>query len=207
MITKTAKLCVLALGLGLLTSGPALAVPVTTTISGSVDFADPSNPFNLAVGDPVTAVAVYDDSVVPAAGSFDLEFDSAPSFSLTVTLGDFSFVEADVDDFGSGFPILEFFNGDPVGLFFAIDGFAFGAFDDLRLEEDGGGTAWFLDEVLPGPDNILLEGSWDIANAVTVPNDVTTDVPEPAAWLLFAGGLAALTGLRRRGPAARRAPG
>lgn len=197
MIGNFTKSCILALALIFLTTS-AQAVPVTTTITGSVDFADASNPFGLAVGDMVTAVAVYDDGGIPAAGAFTLAIDSDPSFTLTVTLGSFVFQESDDDLFGSGAPRLEFNDGALVGVDFEIDGFPFGGFPDLVVGAFDNNTRWFLDEfVAGGANNVLLEGTWDFANAVTVP-DVVASIPEPTAFLLFAGGLVGLAGMTRK---------
>ena len=201
MMRGAITFCVLALGAGLFMAAPAKAVLVTTTINGSIELAHPTNPFGLTTADSVTAVAVYDDGSIPAVGAFNLGLDSDPSFSLTVTLGSFTFVETDDDEFGSGFPRLEFTDGDLVGMDFERDGFGFGGFADLRLGEFSNGTRWFLDDNV-GPVAVLLEGTWDFANAVTVPNDVAS-IPEPSAWLLFAGGLFGLAGMTRQARKAR----
>lgn len=204
MLRQSAKLCCLVLGLGaglglaLLPAAGAQAVPVTTTVTGNVLFADAANPFGLTTADSVTAVALYDDSLIPAAGAFILEIDSNPGFELTITLGSFVFEETDDDQFGSGHPSLTFNDGALVGIEFEIDGFPLGAFTDLIVGAFNADTRWFLDERVPSaPDNELLEGAWDFANAVTVPA-VVASVPEPAAWLLFAGGLAGLAGMTGR---------
>ncbi|GAB4568190.1 MAG: hypothetical protein Tsb0017_28510 [Geothermobacteraceae bacterium] len=199
------SLCVLALGLGPFLSTSAQAILVTTTVSGSVDFADASNPFGLTTADSVTAVATYDDSGIPTAAPFTLAIDSDPGFALTITLGSFVFQETDDDLFGSGAPRLEFNNGALVGISFEIDGFPFGIFPDLIVGSFDNDTRWFLDEfVAGGADNTLLEGTWDFANAVTLPNDVSVSLPEPATWLILASGLLGLVGMTRR--ASRRCP-
>lgn len=204
MIGNLTKSCILALALAIPTTS-AQAVPVTTTITGSVDSADAGNPFGLAVGDMVTAVAVYDDGGVPAAGAFTLAIDSDPSFALTITLGNFIFQESDDDLFGSGAPRLEFNDGALVGIDFEVDGFPFGGFPDLIVGAFDNDTRWFLDEFVSGaPDNVLLEGTWDFVNAVTVP-DVVTSIPEPTTFLLFAGGLVGLAGMS--GKTRRKRPG
>ncbi|MGD1876992.1 MAG: PEP-CTERM sorting domain-containing protein [Kiloniellaceae bacterium] len=203
MIRKALYFCALALGLGIFHPLPAQAIPVTTTVTGSVDFADGSNPFGLATAEAVTAVAVYDDGGIPAAGAFNLPIDGDPTFSLTITLGSFVFTEIADTSFGSGFPRLVFDNGNLVGIDFEIDGFPLGGFADLILGAFGPqDSLWFLDEFVSGaPNNVLLEGSWDFANAVTEPNAIT-EVPEPDTWPLLAGGLVGLLALSRRRPKA-----
>lgn len=189
----------IGVGLGMfLTSSASYAVPVTTTIQGSVDLADPSNPFDLSAGDVVTIVGSYDDAGVSAVGASTVAFDSDASFSLTITLGSFTFLATDDDDFGSGFPRFAFVNGALSGIEFERDGFAFGGFTDLTVGEFSGQTQWFLDDNL-GAVETLLEGTWDFSNAVTVVEDVdVVAVSEPGSALLLAAGFLGLCGYRRR---------
>lgn len=207
MVRSAIRFCILALGLGLIPITPALAVPVTTTVSGSVDFAA-ANPFGLTTSDSVSAVAVYDDSIVPGAGAFDLAIDSDPTFSLTITLGLFVFQETDDSFFGSGFPALNFSNGNLVGIDFGITSFAFGAFPDLEVGRiPPQNERWFVDDFQNFPPAVtLLEGTWDFANAVTVPVNTNVPVPEPASWPLLASALAGLFIFQRRYRAAPRRP-
>lgn len=197
------KICSMAVGLGaglgvLLVSPAAYAVPVTTTVQGSVDLADARNPFGLSVGDVVTVVGSYDDAGVSAAGASTVAFDSDPSFSLTITLGSFTFLATDDDEFGSGFPKFQFSNGALTGIEFERDGFAFGGFTDLTVGEFAGQTQWFLEDNV-GAVEVLLEGTWGFDNAVTVVDDVVVvAVSEPGALLLFATGFMGLLGVSRR---------
>ncbi len=191
----------LGMGLGLMMAAPAQAVLVTTTVEGNVDFAVAGNPFGLAVGDTVTAVAVYDDAGIPAAGPFDVLFNSGSGNSLTITFGSFEFEEEDDDAFLGTFPRLEFTNAAPSGLDFEIDGFSLPGFADLTLGEFSSETRWFLDDNVGSPQ-VLLEGTWDFANAVTVPvNDPGPGpmvVSEPGSWMLLATGFLGLIGFARR---------
>ncbi|TQV74442.1 PEP-CTERM sorting domain-containing protein [Denitrobaculum tricleocarpae] len=196
------KICSMAAGIGaglgvFLTSPAAYAVPVTTTVQGSVDLADASNPFGLSAGDVVTAIATYDDAGIPAVGASNLAFDSDPTFSLTITFGNFTFEASDDDDFGSGFPRFQFSDGALTGIEFERDGFAFGGFTDLTVGEFTGQTQWFLEDNI-GSVEVLLEGTWDFANAVTEPNDAVVVVSEPGSLLLFAAGFIGLCGYSRR---------
>lgn len=185
-----------ALGLFSISSA-AYAVPVTTTVQGVVEIADASNPFGLSVGDVVTAVGTYDDGSIPAVGASNIEFDSDPSFSLTITLGNFTFEASDDDDFGAGFPRFQFSDGALTGIEFERDGFAFGGFTDLTLGEFAGQAEWFLEDNI-GAVEVLLEGVWDFGNAVTVPVDRVVAVSEPGSLLLFAAGFIGLCGYSRR---------
>jgi PEP-CTERM motif len=199
MLERTTKACCLALALGALTAVSAHAVPVTTTVNSSIDIADPSNPLGLTTSDTATAVAVYDDSLVPGTGAFTLQVDSDPAFSLTITLGSFVFTEA--DDVGAGFPRLLFQDGALVGLNFLKQSFPLGSFADLDFASIFPHVRWELEDFTTS--TTLLGGAWDFDNAQTVPNDVTV-VPEPATWLLLAGGLFSLVGAaRRKAPKAR----
>lgn len=195
MIKRALASGLFTLGLALFLVTPAQAVLVTTTVTGSVDLADASNPFGLTTADSVTAVATYDNSAIPAAGPFTLQIDSNPAFALTITLGSFVYVETDDDLFGGGFPRVEFNNGAVSGINFEIDGFALAGFIDLTVGAFNARTRWYLDDNL-GQPTVLLEGTWDFANAVTVP--VITEVAEPPAWPLFAAGLIGLAGFGGR---------
>ena len=103
-------LCVVLVTWGI---SPALAVPVTATITGTVDIALADNPFDLSVNDTVTAVAMYDDSLVSLSGLSDIAIDSDPAFSLNLIFGELTLVETDDRDFGGGFPGTRFFQWKP----------------------------------------------------------------------------------------------
>jgi hypothetical protein len=188
-----------ALCAGLMTMLPAQAALVTTTVNGTVSLADSSNPFGLEIGDTVTAVTTYDNAGISAVGDDSIEIDSNPSFSLTITLGSFTYTETDDDTFGSGFPLLQFLDGALMGIDFRHTEFSFGQFPNLHVGSFTPTNStihsnFFLDEHDQSNIfvNILLEGSWDFANALTVP--VNTAVPEPGTWLLLSAGFIGLLG-------------
>ena len=190
----------LGMSFGLFMAVSAQAISVTTTVNGSVAVAVTDNPFDLMVGDSVTAVAQYNDSVIPDAGVFILELDSNPAFSLTLTLGSFTFQETDDDEFGSGSPKLQFLDGALLGIDFNRDQFSVGLFPELRIESSGTlilenvifKNQFIIDNV---PEEIIIvEGPWDLPPTSIVPSD---PIPEPSTWLLFGTGLLGLFGYKR----------
>ena len=191
-----------SVSLGLLIVASAQAMSVTTTVNGMVTLADINNPFGLMAGDAVTAVAQYDDAGIPATGAFALDLDSNPAFSLIITLGSFVFEETDDDRFATGFPQLQFLNGDILGINFTRNQFAFGAFSFLGVESSGAFTLeniTFHDQFSLNDlanENVLLEGPWDFPNAVTVPTN-GNPIPEPGTWLLFGTGIIGLFGYKK----------
>lgn len=190
----------LTLSAGLIIILPAQAALVTTTVNGTVNLADPSNPFGLGIGDTATAVTTYDNAGIPAVGDSSIEVDSSSAFSLTITLGSFTFTATDDNQFGNGFPLLQFLDDALIGIDFSRTDFALGPFPNLHV---GSFTPplstihsnFYLDEHNLSDNTFvktLLEGSWDFANARTVP--VATAVPEPSTWLLLSAGLIGLLG-------------
>ena len=188
----------LAIAIFFVAAVPAHAVLVQTTVTGTVDVAEATNPFGLSVGDTATAVAVYDDALVdPADPAFVLAIDSDPAFSLTIDFNTFTFTENLDSDFGSGFPFLTFNLGDISGIDFEISEWVFGGFTALEFGSFAAGTRFFLDDLDPNaPTVVLLEGTWDLENSVTVP--FSSQVPEPHTVLLFSAGLIGLRYAKKR---------
>ncbi|MGB0911900.1 MAG: PEP-CTERM sorting domain-containing protein [Nitrospirales bacterium] len=190
----------LAVSFGVFMAVSAHAISVTTTVNGTVALAVNNNPFGLMVGDPVMAVAEYNDSGIPATGAYILELDSHPAFSLTITLGNFTFQETDDDLFGSGSPKLQFFDGDLLGIDFNREQFSVGIFQELRIESSG--TLILEDVIFKNQfiiDNvpeeiIVVEGPWSFPPTSIIPS---APIPEPSTWLLLGTGLIGLFGYKR----------
>jgi hypothetical protein len=164
----------------------AHAALVTEAFTGTITFAEGSNPYGVAVDDTFTWTATYDLDYQNALGNVVIGDD--PDMKLSVTIGSRTFIETEDVFYGSGnfgAPILTFDDQDSVdGVSFLVDDFV----NNYRLSSiDADFTIYSIGADGFSSDVHLVSGTLDF-NPVPVPG---------AVWLL-GGGLIGLVGLRRR---------
>jgi len=171
-----------------LTMTSAQAVMVTTSVEGFVteDNAG-NNPFGLVFDDSVFLDVTYDDALI--AGNDPDEqhlIDSLIDWDFTITLGNYSFGQADVND--PTYTSFYFDNGVFDGVEFFLEHVDIGNYTDLLIEDFDGGRALFAEDYQT-MDPIYLEAEWDFSTSVTRP---VNNVPEPSVLLLMLTGLLGL---------------
>ncbi len=160
------------------------AAIINFTVTGNVDDSFTStNDFGLNLGDTITASGTFDDSGLTGTGAEFVSFGSGSFNSMSLDVGNSSFVETDDNNYLTGFPRLFFQDG-------VFDGINFNT--DFSIEsyfQSSGTTKTFQGE----DDNFgWFGGSWDVSSYSASP------VPVPAAVWLFGSGLLGLIGVARR---------
>lgn len=160
------------------------AVPVTFQITGTVSTVAAGNVYGLAVGETISAIAHFDDSLIAPSGGSTVELGTAGNavgalLSFFVGAQQFS-ASNDADYFGNVFPIIDFWDG-------LFDGFDFVA--DAGIN---GAPASFVADFFSFSGADDLSGSFDLQSVSITPRHV----PEPATVAL--GLLALFAALTRR---------
>lgn len=174
IIRKVALRIVLGLALSLVTAAPALATPIVWTLSG----------------------ATFDDGAT-ASGTFTIESTTGAvlDWNITTTLGG----------------TLPGFTYDPTTSMATRDAFLVNPYSFLLLEDPGNvrylNLSFTSSFTVPGTVLLALgrptAGSWECDNCSAVRTFTAGSatsaaaVPEPATFLLFGTGLAALAARRR----------
>jgi len=162
----------------------AHATLVTTSFNGTVTLDNGGvNPFGLNIGDMVSGSATYDNVLVQGVSPNDpIKIDGKPGWNFSVTLGSFSFTQANVTD--PTFTGFFFDNGVLGGMAFFIEPIDIGTFTNLLIEDFCVPNQFFVDDATTGTG--YLDVNWDYENAVT------RQVPLPGMLALFGVGLVSL---------------
>lgn len=177
----------------LVCSAFAQAVPVTFQITGTVSTVATGNVYGLAVGETISAIAHFDDSLIAPSGGSTVELGTTGNafgalLSFFVGAQQFS-ANNDADYLGNVFPIIDFWDG-------LFDGF------DFKAEAGSNGAlASFVADLFSFSGADGLSGSFDLQSVSITPYHV----PEPATFALGILALVATWALRRRSQSALRA--
>lgn len=186
----------LAIFLCALAALPAQATLVKTTFGGTVtEDNGGANPFGLSNGDAISGWAVYDDTVPTGIGDEDFAVSTNPGWDFEMTLGSFTFSQADVND--PTYTTFWFFDGKFDGVEFFKEAFDIGAFTDLLLEDFNGGRSLYVEDFSTGVP-IYLEADWNFPDATSPVPVGSAPVPEPGTLVLLGAGLLGVAGFSRR---------
>ena len=170
------------------------AALLQTTFNGTVTVDNHgNNPFGLVIGDTVYGVAFWDDARVASGPDFPVFINGLPSseWNFTITLGTYSFSQADVTDPAATRFWFDFGSFD--GIDFFIESVDIGVFSNMLIQDFSGGRALFVEDMDIGFP-VYLEAEWDFPNAVTGPAS-GPPIPIPPSIMLM---LPALLLLHRR---------
>lgn len=149
------------------------ANPISFTLIGNVDYADPGNAFSLVDNDSITVTGIFDNAGLTGVGTESVFFGGGNTLNLDV--GNMTFSEAD-----DALAELVFTDGAFTYLSFST---MFGS--DSFFDTYPCGVTCFEGQ----DDNLnIIEGTWTSYSAV----------PVPAAVWLFGSGLLGLVGIARR---------
>lgn len=170
---------------------PVEAALLSTSLQGTVTEDNSGlNPFGLNNGNSVFASATYDDAVVVGSSTDEEIFiNGLTGWDFTITLGSFSFSQADVND--PTYTSFFFDNGKLDGIRFFLEDIDIDSYAGLLIEDFNGARSLFAEDSDTGFP-IYLELDWDFANAST-----PSAVPLPATTWIFLSGLMGLYGAQK----------
>ena len=165
---------------------------VDLTLFGETTSASDVNDFGLTVGDQVSLKATFDYSVLSGSGSESIDFSESSGNSLSLFMGDLTFVADNDIDFFAGYPLINFFDG----IFSGIDYLAYSGTNDAPTDLSIEGDTNWNSEPQSARSQQWVTGFWD-DDTLSITD--TPDIPEPGPLALAGIGiLGAWVASRRR---------